>query len=425
MLFIYWNTSMTMQPKTDIRLDYLDAVRSFALILGIIFHASLSFIPIFIGWAVMDISTSDFVSYFIMVNHSFRMELFFLVAGFFSHLKYHQQGAGHFLKSRFVRIGVPLIVGWLLLKPLLTSGWIMGAESLRGDVNVLDALVTGFTNLSALPSGFLTGTHLWFLYYLLVIYVSVVSLRFIVNLNKPFFIKLSRVVDSTMFWLCHTKAVNVVIAIPTVGCLWFMNHWGVDTPDKSLIPDVAVSILYSGFFLFGWMLHRQPMLIERFAQLTWFKTIVGMAAMAGCIVLSGFEGQAGHVYYLVLKAGYLLSYAIMMWSLVSISIGVCKLLFSRANAFVRYMADASYWLYLIHLPIVVWLQIAFAELPLHWMVKLVSISAITIVFSVIVYDAIVRSTFIGAALNGQRKPRCLFKRSKSPRENAQGQNSAT
>ena len=73
-------TTISKLPENNIRLDYLDAVRSFALILGVIFHSSLSFMPVFIGWAVMDISTSGFVSIFMMIIHSFRMELFFQIA---------------------------------------------------------------------------------------------------------------------------------------------------------------------------------------------------------------------------------------------------------------------------------------------------------------------------------------------------------
>ena len=42
---------MNTSPST--RLHYLDATRAFALLLGIVFHASLSFMPVFIGWAVM------------------------------------------------------------------------------------------------------------------------------------------------------------------------------------------------------------------------------------------------------------------------------------------------------------------------------------------------------------------------------------
>jgi len=401
--------SISKSSQNNIRLDYLDAVRSFALILGVVFHASLSFIPIFIGWAVMDISTSGFVSIFMMINHSFRMELFFLIAGFFTHMKYHQHGVQSFLKSRLVRIVIPFIIGWFLLRSLIISGWIMGSESMRGDVNILNGLSAGFTSLAELPKDLFTGTHLWFLYYLLIISVSVILLRTLVGLHKPFHSKLIQWGDSATFWLSNSRMAIFVLAIPTVGCLWFMSHWGVDTPDKSLVPDIPVSLLYGAFFLFGWLLHRHSSFMEKFAELTWYKLVIGLTAIVVSAVLSSFEMKFGHAYYLYLKAGFLFSSAVMMWSLVSLTIGVCKHLFTRSSSLVRYIADSSYWLYLIHLPIVVWLQIAFAELPLHWSIKLISISAITIFISIVLYDAFVRSTFIGAALNGKRKDRCIFK----------------
>lgn len=70
---------MNMLIHNSGRLDYLDAARAFALILGVVFHASLSFMPMYIGWAVMDVSTSSLVSFFVLVSHSFRMPLFFLL----------------------------------------------------------------------------------------------------------------------------------------------------------------------------------------------------------------------------------------------------------------------------------------------------------------------------------------------------------
>src|SRR5690606_8207807 len=170
---------MTMPRLHHQRLDYLDAARAFALILGIVFHASLSFMPIFIGWAVMDVSTSSIVSLFVMIAHSFRMELFFLIAGFFSHMSFHQQGALHFIRSRLMRIAIPFVVVWFLLHPLLVSAWIIGGESMRGDANILTGLHSGFANLAKLPIDFLVGTHLWFLYYLLLISALAATLRYL------------------------------------------------------------------------------------------------------------------------------------------------------------------------------------------------------------------------------------------------------
>ncbi|MDJ0917439.1 MAG: acyltransferase family protein [Woeseiaceae bacterium] len=392
----------------DNRLDYLDAVRASALILGIVFHSSLSFLPVYIGWAVMDISTSAVVSAFSLVSHSFRMALFFLVAGFFSHMTFHGKGAKAFLKSRFVRIVIPFAVFWFVLRPLLVSGWIIGAESMQGEADILKGLTLGFASLGQLPAGLFVGTHLWFLYYLTLVTAIALTLRQIVSLYAPLQQKLSGVADSITAWLSRSRFALVVVSIPTASCLWFMGHWGLDTPDKSLAPDLSVFLIYLGFFLFGWMLHRSRGLIEEFARLTWARFALCVIAIAASIILVGYERDTGLEHYTLIKAAYGMSYAVMMWSLIALTIGLFKRFLDRQSGIVRYVADASYWLYLVHLPIVVWLQVAFAELPLHWSLKLVSISAITILLSLVLYDLLVRSTFIGATLNGRRKPRVLF-----------------
>ncbi|MCJ8320471.1 MAG: acyltransferase family protein [Colwellia sp.] len=404
-----------MPSQQSTRLDYLDAVRSFALILGVFFHASLSFMPIFIGWAVMDISTSNVAAFFALVSHSFRLELFFLIAGFFAHMNFHQKGINAFIKSRLSRIAIPFIIGWFLLRPLLISGWIMGAESMQGDVNIWPALASGFTSLLTIESigkDFLVGTHLWFLYYLLLISVSIIVLRYLIAVNQSVKSNIEQLADRAVRWLCNSRLAILIIAIPTACCLWFMDHWGVDTPDKSLIPNIPVLLIYGGFFLFGWLLHRQSALLEQFANLTWGKVLLCIAAIIATVVLSKFEMNLAHSQYKLFKACYLLSYAIMMWSMLALTIGVCKHLFKRSNKTIRYIADSSYWLYLIHLPIVIFLQTAFAELPFHWGIKLISICALTIILSIILYDAFIRSTFIGAILNGKKRARVFFKSSR-------------
>src|SRR5262245_47037104 len=87
---------------TGPRLDYLDATRAFALVLGVIFHASMSFTPFFLGWAVQDVSTSWLVGDFIPISHSFRMATFFLLAGFFSHGLLQRRGLRGFVASRLL-----------------------------------------------------------------------------------------------------------------------------------------------------------------------------------------------------------------------------------------------------------------------------------------------------------------------------------
>ncbi|TVZ41419.1 hypothetical protein P886_0765 [Alteromonadaceae bacterium 2753L.S.0a.02] len=394
--------------STSNRLDYLDGVRAFALLLGIVFHASLSFMPIYIGWAVMDVSTSSMVSVFMNISHSFRMELFFLIAGFFSHMTFHGKGAQTFIRSRVVRIAIPFVVAWFVLRPLLVSCWIMGAESLRGEPQIIAALAAGFASLGQLPAGLFTGSHLWFLYYLLLISGFTLVLRYLMCLYAPVRKKMGAIANKLVGWLCRSAVALVAIAIPTAACLWAMSHWGVDTPDKTLLPMLPVLVLYGGFFGFGWLLHREPPFIAQFARLSWSKSTLCLCAIVATTQLAGFEYQQNHAHYLVLKAAYLFSYALMMWTLVSLTIGLFKRFLSRPSKIVRYIADASYWLYLIHLPIVIWLQIAFAELALHWSIKLVAVSLLTLLIALVLYDLVVRATFMGKILNGKRKARVLF-----------------
>jgi peptidoglycan/LPS O-acetylase OafA/YrhL len=78
---------------------------------------------------------------------------------------------------------------------------------------------------------------------------------------------------------------------------------------------------------------------------------------------------------------------------------------SREDARVRYVADASYWIYLVHLPVVVALQVLVGHLPLHWTVKFPLV--LVVAFAVLLgsYRYLVRATFIGGLLNGRRYPR--------------------
>ena len=73
------------QRRTD-----LDALRSFAMLLGIALHASLSFFAF--PWPVHDTQRSDLLPLFLVAVHGFRMPLFFLLSGYFTMLVYRRRG---------------------------------------------------------------------------------------------------------------------------------------------------------------------------------------------------------------------------------------------------------------------------------------------------------------------------------------------
>lgn len=113
------------QPQTTSRWHDLDALRAFAMLLGIALHASLSFFPWV--WPVQDDTSSiegPFDEFFHAV-HGFRMPLFFLLSGFFTALLWRRKGLTNLLSQRIKRIALPLAIGMVTIVPAVTwsVGW--------------------------------------------------------------------------------------------------------------------------------------------------------------------------------------------------------------------------------------------------------------------------------------------------------------
>jgi hypothetical protein len=82
------------------RYHALDAVRGGVLVLGVFFHATLSFLPGEQMWLVMDSSRSAELSVLFFTLHIFRMTVFFVLAGFFGRLLLERVGVGGFDELR-------------------------------------------------------------------------------------------------------------------------------------------------------------------------------------------------------------------------------------------------------------------------------------------------------------------------------------
>lgn len=101
------------QRRTD-----LDALRGFAMLLGIALHASLSFFAF--PWPVHDTRCSDVLPLLFAAVHGFRMPLFFLLSGYFTMLVYRRRGLGPLLRQRIARIVLPLAIAVATIVPLDT-----------------------------------------------------------------------------------------------------------------------------------------------------------------------------------------------------------------------------------------------------------------------------------------------------------------
>ena len=107
----------------------LDALRAFAMLLGIVLHGALAFIPG--AWVVSDASVEGDGTPFALLTtaiHGFRMPLFFLMSGFFTAMLWRQRGLRALVRQRVQRLLLPLAIAMLTVIPLMWVAWRLRGE---------------------------------------------------------------------------------------------------------------------------------------------------------------------------------------------------------------------------------------------------------------------------------------------------------
>ena len=264
------------------RLHGLDAVRALALLLGVVFHAGFSFVPGMIPglWAIVDSSPSTAISVLLFTAHIFRMTLFFFVAGFFARMMFQRRGARGFWVDRSKRVLVPLVAGWVILAPMLFTVWMWGLTKTFGGT-----LPAAPANMPPPPAGALPLMHLWFLYYLLILYIVVLSSRAVLTaLDRRGLLR--QTTDRLVRGIVQTGAAAVVLPIPLIASLYVRSDWvmwfGIPTPDQSVIPQVASLIAYGTAVAFGWLVHRQMDVLAMWSRQWPFHLAGALTSTAFC-----------------------------------------------------------------------------------------------------------------------------------------------
>lgn len=379
------------------RLHALDAVRGFALLAGVVFHATLSFMPGLPIWPKMDNDPSVTLGVVFYVLHIFRMATFFLLAGFFARMLLQRRGVGGFVLDRLKRIAVPLVVGW----PIVISGIV--AALAWGAIVAAD----GGTPPPPPPQEPLPAfplTHLWFLYVLLILYVGALLLRGIVVLidrNGGLRSRIDRLMRGLLgLWSPIVLAIPVAVALAThpKWAPWF----GIPTPDQSLIPNLPAMVAFGLAFGLGWLINRQIGLLDVWKRRWPFNLALALIATGLCLAMVGLEPSiAGEPAWGAVEA-YAVLYGLALWSWTFAVTGLALRFLDGHSPARRYLADASYWIYLVHMPIVMAMQVAVADLAWPWAVKFAAVVGVTVAVALVSYQLLVRYSFIGAILNGRR-----------------------
>jgi glucan biosynthesis protein C len=386
------------------RFHSLDALRASALLLGIALHACMSFVPGFkaTGWPLSDPSESATMGVLFFVVHIFRMATFFLVAGFFARLLFQRLGSGGFIRNRLRRIALPLVAFYPVVIPLCVATIIWGAIQ----IGMKPGSGAGANQPPGIP-----WFHLWFLYLLLVLYALLLILRaLVVAIDRGG--ALRSLVDRVLHAALTYRLAPLLLAVPLAAVLyvtpWWQQWGGIPAPYTGFVPNLPGVLCFGAAVLFGWCLHRQQSLLETLRRDYALYLVAAVAASIAALYLVGVRMNVTVIpMSRETRAAYAFVYMLAVWCWTLGLSGAAVALLSAPSARWRYLSDASYWMYLIHVPIVWGLQAAMVRWHVHWSIKYSLILAISGVLLIASYHYMVRSTFLGKFLNGRKYERAL------------------
>ncbi len=334
------------------------------------------------------------------------MPLFFLLAGYFGRLLLERRGTRKFIRNRLARIAAPFLVFYPIVGAL-TVACAIWAMRTTGQSFIPGGGAGGARpqlSLSTIPL-----THLWFHYVLLLLYAGALLLRLLVsclNRSDRWIMPLS---DRLMRTLMATPAVSVCLAAPLAIAFAMTPDWrawlGIPPAAFGFVPSGAAIVGYSAAFLLGWLIQRQESLFDDLAA--WWKVqiLIAIAATLFCSWRVGVHPSLEFTPHSTSTIIYGCVYAVAVWAWTLGLTGFAVQFVKAESKAVRYAADSSYWIYIIHIPVLAAVQVLLYPLALAPVIKYLVLLACLAVTLPLTYQLFVRHSFIGKWLNGRRYPR--------------------
>ncbi len=386
----------------DVRRYYaLDALRGGMMMLGIVLHAAEFYMAAPPPALPMptDRNTAyvfDLLFHFI---HSFRMPTFFVLAGFFAALLVEKRGLWGTYRNRAARVLGPLLAGLLTVVPIAVLLFVdfmlgvrFGTHELIPDLARLRVL-EGEWRAAGLPVGEPSPLHLWFLYYLLYFYLLIPLCRVLPGR--------SAVLDRGIRRLLASPLLLPALGLYTAATLWPFRGGQVHEGFIFFRPHLPSLIYYGSFFVLGYLLHRYREVLQTVVRHLPWCAALALVLFPLSLFASNLE-NAGVQPRLAVHVAAVVLHGLCTWALIYAFIGAALRFFDRESPWILYISQSSYWVFLVHMPIVIlacWWLLQFdarAEL------KFLAAAGFTTALCFLSYHYLVQRTWVSVFLNGRR-----------------------
>ena len=386
------------------------------MLLGIVLHASLPYFSRIVGiesfWPADDDQSTLLFLVFDFI-HAWRMPVFFLLAGFFAHLVLERRPMSAFALDRLKRIGVPLVLFGAVMAVIIPPIWVYGWFGVISLEVAQDALKD---RRDLESSGEIIG-HLWFLYYLLLMYAALMGFRLLARLWRA---RSANAPSTLGRWIGDAVYTRIPLLLALGAVVLLVLRVGNES--KPLWPLNVPDVLYGAlFFFYGYGLYARRQLIDRLrgdGVLAALWSIAATAFLVHLVLLgaidelskAGEDAESTALLHLLNAVFY--GASVVMFS--AALVGQFERLLRSPRPWVRWLADSSYWTYIIHLPVVTFLTFYLAHLDRQgWLkdltgfswgaeMKFVAACVATGALGIVTYRYLVRYTPLGTLLNGKR-----------------------
>jgi peptidoglycan/LPS O-acetylase OafA/YrhL len=385
------------QGKSE-RFHGLDYLRAVAMSLGIVLHSAIALrggLPKY-GWEVHVGDRSFLLDLLVGFIHSFRIPAFYVMAGFFAYLLYSKVGLAEFIQRRTVRIVWPFFGAFAILGPVMHGVLIYGLPDAHP--NYWGKLLGHFSTMNVRI--YEKTWHLWFLEYLIIYLAATVLL--LALFRRAMTPGVLRGIDGAFGWLIRSPLKVIILTVPTVAILYGQPNWNIEG-DFTIIPGLVAPAYFALFYAFGWLLYRQRgdlHVLSRGWSIHVLIAVVVLTPVIHWLAAQVHEGPRFDPRLLALlgRGCTVLHTWLLVFGVMGFFLRHCD----KPSRTARYLADAAYWLYLVHLPLVIMGRLLLEPTGVPDLLSFVIVAVCATPLLLLTYHWFVRFTWLGFVLHGWR-----------------------
>lgn len=313
---------------------FLDSIRAWLMLLGIPFHISLIYSSH--TWHVNSAEASWWLTLFNDFIHSFRMQVFFVISGYFSYMLFLRYPLKKWWKVRVERVGIPMLTAI----PLLTLPQFMMLQYVKGKTETWHTLSL-YEKYNTLV--WELTSHLWFLLVLTIMTTAGLWLFSVLR-------KRQEQQDGVLFASLTLGKLTLIFLL--LGIAYAALRRTLLIIYSPILSDglfnfvVMQTLFYIPFFVLGALAFINPRLKDLFTTPSPWCMLGAIAGFAAYLLNQRYGSGDAWMY----ETESVITMVFGLW-MVNVVFSFGHRLLNFQSARVTYFVNASLFIYLVHHPL--------------------------------------------------------------------------